>query len=61
MTEATDKYQHLAASGEVTVNLGQEEACAVLFANDYGVDNLSIEDQRALDWVIYKLKYQIWP
>lgn len=61
MTTATDKYQHLTAGSDAEIYLDQEEACAVLFANDYGIDNLSIDDQPALDRVINKLKCQIWP
>jgi hypothetical protein len=61
MSIATDKYSHLTPGGEVSTHLTQEEACAILFAYDYGVDNLSQQDQLELDRVLAKLKEEIWP
>lgn len=61
MSTAAKKYAHIAKGGKRQVELTQEEECAVLFAYDYGIDNLSQDDQLNLDRVIAKLKDEIWP
>lgn len=61
MSRATEKYGDLTNGGKATVQLTQEEACAILFVHDYGVQVTSVEDVHHLYTAIAKLKDQIWP
>lgn len=66
--ESVKRYGHLVKGGigecsmtEITINLTQEEACAVLAAYDDGITLLNKADLNALRRLIDKLKDQIWP
>lgn len=62
MSRATEKYGDLTNGGKVEVEFTKEEACAVLFAHDYGIDVRWDESSKfALYSAIAKLKDQIWP
>lgn len=61
MSRATDKYSHLTNGQKADIDLTQAEACAVLYAYDYGIDSLGDVDRHELVRVIAKLKDQIWP
>lgn len=60
-SESVKRYGRLAKGGRATVELTQEEACAVLAAYDYGVLQVSNSDLSALQSLVAKLKDQIWP
>jgi len=48
------------AGTSVTTALTQEQACAVLQAHDYGIENLPAESIEVLDRLMSQLKQEIW-
>lgn len=59
--ESIKRYGHLTNGCKATIQLTQEEACAVLAAYDDGITLLNKADLNALRRLIDKLKDQIWP
>lgn len=59
--QSLEYYKSLAAGKARTVELSQEEECAVLKAHDYGVKNLNEDELQLIDRVVSKLKDEIWP
>lgn len=59
--KSLDYYKDLTngASGQVALN--QQQACVVLKAYDYGIDNLSADERQQLEQVVGKLKDIVWP
>lgn len=55
------QYAHLTNGGQITITLNQEQACAVLQAHDYGIENVPPATKLILDNLISDLKQEIWP
>lgn len=61
MMKSLEYYKGLVAGKERTVELSQDEECAVLKAHDYGIRSLNDDELDLLDRVVSKLKDEIWP
>jgi len=59
--KALERYADLTRGGQITITLNQEQACAVLQAHDYGIENVPPATKLILDNLISDLKQEIWP
>jgi hypothetical protein len=59
--KALERYADLTRGGQLTITLNQEQACAVLQAHDYGIENVPPATKLILDNLISDLKQEIWP
>lgn len=55
------QYEPCTRGGQITITLNQEQACAVLQAHDYGIENVPATTKLILDNLISDLKQEIWP
>ena len=57
----TTQYDHIVRDTEVKIKVTKEEFAAILRAYDYGLNALNDDAIEKLNFVIAKLKDELWP